>query len=256
MLTHNLANNFLLLLVVRYILLILVSGILFSCKKSTDTGISFFLESNINAAGSGDSVNGWAVHFSTFRWYISNVRYITASNDTVPLKDYYLYEFSSGNVATLAEISSPGQLITKILLSVGLDKNLNNSNPVIFPSGHPLSLDKDMYWGMLKYRFLVTEGAIDSTASKTGPVNFPFSIHLGTDTLYRELSLPVSINGGTDVFIEADPKNLFDGPEGILDIRNNYSNHSSPLEIPAGIKLMNNFAAGIQIRTQPKPVPG
>jgi hypothetical protein len=202
-----------------------------------------------------DSINGRAVHFSSFRWYISNVRYVTASNDTISLKDYYLYEYSSGSVATLAEINSPGQLITKILLSVGLDKDLNNSNPVTFPAGHPLSLDKDMFWGMLKYRFLVTEGAIDSTASKNGTVNFPFSIHLGTDTLYRELSFPVSINSGTDVFIDADPKNLFNGPDGILDIRNNYSNHSSPLEIPVGIKLMNNFAAGISIRTQAKPLP-
>jgi hypothetical protein len=239
----------------RYYFLIFWSAFLFSCKKDNNTSISFYMESGLSTSSSVDSVNGRAASFTAFRCYISNVRLVTSANDTVSLSDYYLYEYSPGSVATVAEIDGPGFLITKILLSVGLDKTLNNSNPVSFPAGHPLSLDKDMYWGMLKYRFIVSEGAIDSTEAKNGTVNFPFSIHLGTDTLYRELSFPVSIPGNTDVFIKADPTKMFSGPEGILDMRDYYSNHSSPLEIPDAIKLMNNFAAGISIRTQSKPLP-
>jgi hypothetical protein len=156
---------------------------------------------------------------------------------------------SQGLSALIAELDVPSNSIASLIFSVGLDPAQNNSNPVIFPAGHPLSLDKDMHWGMLKYRFLVAEGGMDSTASKTGPVNFPFSIHLGSDTLYREKFFYLATRNFSELHIQIDPLMLFWGyalPP--LDPRHHYSNHSSPSEIPEGIELIDNFASRITLK--------
>lgn len=237
----------------RFLLICCLSVFLFSCKKNEPgDDVQLFVTGTMNADFTPVNVNGRQTVFNKFRFYLSGIKWITTDNDTILAKNYFLYDFPSNDASTnvdgLLQPSDPSK-IKAIVFSIGLDSILNNSNPVTFPSGHPLSLDKDMYWGMLKYRFLVTEGSFDSTASKTGVTDFPFSIHLGTNVLYRQLSFPISISAGTPVNITFNPARIFDGPEGVLDLRDNYSNHSDPGEIPKAIKLMNNFAAGISVET-------
>lgn len=237
---------------VRVLTLLTLSMLLFSCKKESAKDLGIYIDGAIKTGSIPDTVDGRAVSAGAFRVYLSKIRLVTESGDTLSVADYILYDYPADGLSKrIASLSLSGKRISKLLFSVGLYPELNNSNPVTFPAGHPLSLDKDMHWGMLKYRFIVLEGAFDSTATKSGTPNFPFSLHLGTDTLYRELAIPVYGYGGNlgELHIVLDPLGVYQGyGELPLDMRHFYSNHSSPAEIPDAIELMDNFVSRITTR--------
>lgn len=243
------------------LLLIAVVAVLSACDKTSTPNdkVSIYADGLIATGGIPDSVDGRAASISAFRVYLSRIRLVTEAGDTVPVADYFLYDYpANGLSARIAELDLPDARISRLLFSVGLYPELNATDPVIYPSGHPLSIDKDMYWGMLKYRFLVAEGAFDSSAAKNGAPNLPFSLHLGADTLYRELSVPVYGIGGnvSELHIEMDPLTVYQGyGEFPLDMRDYYSNHSSPAEIPDAIELMDNFVSRITTKEVIKYLP-
>jgi hypothetical protein len=179
------------------------------------------------------------------RFYLSDFQLVDDGGNAVNLKDLILVRSSGKNIFTF---NLPSGNFSKFRYSFGLNKSVNNSNPSNFEDNHPLSTRQDMYWGMLKYRFIVTEGKIDSSLEKNKTPLMPFSMHLGSDTLYRIITTDLisnKIKRGSVVTIRVNLNKLF-----VLDNENfnftNFSNHSDVSEMPKAIIIMDSLTNGIK----------
>lgn len=175
------------------------------------------------------------------RILFSNFIYVDKNNNETEVKDIYMVTSATNNF----QFKFPGGDYAKFKFAFGLDKRMNNSTPSSFPSSSPLSVETGLYWDMLKYRFLVLEGNIDNSVTKNQTPNTPFSMHLGTDTLYQEIIASNFPKSGEELTITLDMDKLF-----VLDTDDfqltNFSNHSEPSEIPNGIAIRNSFVNSIQ----------
>lgn len=225
---------------IYFILLLSFLGIL-SCKKETDD-----VQININIENSPDktTVNRNYTIDET-RFYLSNFQLEDASGNTVLLKDLLLVKSSSNNSFTL---KAPAGSFTKFNFSFGLDKATNNLDPNGFDDNNPLSTKQDMYWNMLKYRFIVTEGKLDSSIAKNKIPSVPFSMHLGSDTLYRVISTDLAgkqITKGSVINISINLNKLFVLDKDTFNITN-FSNHSDVAQIPKAIAIVDSFVSGFK----------
>ncbi|MDB5228679.1 MAG: hypothetical protein JWN78_2872 [Bacteroidota bacterium] len=179
------------------------------------------------------------------RLYLSHFELIDNAGNTKPVKDLLLANKDNDFDANSFSFDLPSGTYTKLRFHFGLDPATNNSNPSTFDVSNPLSLSQDMYWGMLKYRFIVVEGQIDSSVAKNQIPANPFSMHLGTDTLYRQITSDLnSIKEGGQITIHIDLSKLFILDQNTFDITN-FSNHSSTADIPNAIAITNNLTNAI-----------
>ena len=221
---------------IHFILLLTVLSIL-SCKKEeNDVQVNISIENYPTKT----SVNRNYTIDET-RFYLSNFQLLDASGNATTIKDVMLVKSTVDNSFSF---KIPSGDFTKFRYSFGLDKATNNSNPNSFDDQNPLSTKQDMFWGMLKYRFIVTEGKIDSSVAKNQTPAQLFSMHLGTDTLYRVITKDKRITKGSVINIRVNMNKLF-----VLDADsfnlNSFSNHSDVSQIPRAIKIVDSLVNGI-----------
>jgi hypothetical protein len=218
-------------------ILIFLSFFLFSCKKEKVTTVQFV----INSTGKTPNGRNYTIDDSKTKILFSNFKLITSTGSEVMVKDVFLYK-SNNNSFTF---KMPDGNFTGFRFSYGLDSVLNNTNPMSYPASSPLSVETGLYWDMLKYRFSVIEASIDNSPGKNQPPNAPFSMHLGSDTLYTIINSTVIPFNGSTVNIELDLDKLFvldTDPFQII----NFSNHSEPSEIARAVAIKNSFVNGIK----------
>lgn len=222
----------------RSVIIIVLSILIFSCKKEDKVKVQF----NIKSTGKTSNGRNYQIDASKTRIFFSNFKYVDSAGNETLVKDVFLYKTASNNSFTF---DFPEGNYTFFKFSYGLDKTTNNFIPMSFPASSPLSVEEGMYWDMLKYRFSVIEADIDNSASKDQSPNSPFSMHLGTDTLYAEINTSLLPFNGSTLAIELDMDKLF-----VLDADpfqiTNFSNHSEPSEIPRAVAIKNSFVSGIQ----------
>ena len=193
------------------------------------------------------TVGDWEMAFflQKFFLYLSDITVVNSSGVRIPVKEVFLYKWGADE---FIQVSIPAGIYDSLVFGLGLSESLNNSNPNAFPDNHPLSMAQDMFWPMLKYRFVVMEGAVDTTLSKTGVVNFPLTYHLGADDLYRTISraftFTVEEGENRTVNIPVELNSIFDGPGGTIDMRTHFSNHSTDMEKAA--IMINNLATQME----------
>jgi hypothetical protein len=217
-----------------------------SCKKEAPTG-------NVQVSISLDNLSGkTAVNRSytinTARVYLSGFSVIDSNNVATGIKDIILINKDNTQSQNSFSFNLPPGTYRKIRFHYGLNYITNNSvDPSSFDASHPLSLSQDMFWGMLRYRFIVVEGRIDSSAAKNQVPANPFSMHLGSDTLYREITADLTspIISGTSINIKLDLSKMFVLDQQNFDITS-FSNHSAVSEIPNAILITDNLVGGIQ----------
>ena len=213
----------------------------FSCKKQEeDVKVNITIENSPNKTAVNRNYT-----IEKTRFYLSNFQLIDGNGNAVNVKDLILVKSGNQNSFTF---NLPSGTFSSFRYSFGLDAATNNSNPSNFDDAHPLSTKQDMFWGMLKYRFIVTEGLLDSSTTKDKSPIVPYSMHLGSDTLYRVITQNIAgnkIKRGSVITIRVNMNNLF-----VLDQDNfnitNFSNHSDVSEIPKGILITDNFVNGIK----------
>ncbi len=118
--------------------------------------------------------------------YSDNTPYVLPAS-TVILKvidqeDYYVADVPAGNYGSLS-------------FNVGLSPALNQLNPNIYASTSPLAgqsaPNAPMYWSTTQgYIFLNVQGLADTTAAHNGPVNYPFSYQIGSNSMLKNIHLP------------------------------------------------------------------
>jgi hypothetical protein len=215
-----------------------IAFIFTACKKENNTEVQVLFHT------SGKTAVGRSFTFNKFNVYLSDFYLLNAIGDTTYIKDVMLAKLNADNSFS----TDVPKEIQKFGFSFGLSPQLNNSIPESFPASHPLSVEQDMYWGMLKYRFLVIDGGnVDTSYARNQTPVMPFSYHLGTDTLYRKLVFNRPVVDGDKVKIVLDIDKLF-----VLDSTrfnlNNFSNHSDPGQIPNAIKMVDAFISGISVQ--------
>ena len=223
------------------LILIFCAVSLFSCKKQVDdVQVNIIIENSPNKT----AVNrNYTIQES--RFYLSNFNLISANGNEVAIKDIILVKNGNNNSFTF---KVPSGNFTKFKYSFGLDKTTNNLNPNSFDDANPLSVKQDMYWAMLKYRFIVIEGKLDSSIAKNNTPTQPFSMHLGSDTLYRVIETDLSnnpITKGSVITIRVNLNKIFVLDEDNFNITN-FSNHSEAADIPKAIFIVENLVNGIK----------
>jgi len=237
---------------IKYILAILSISFMFSCKKGEQPVPYLQLRiqpvDNALPLSPGEEVtgdDGRQFLLNTFRFYMSNISAVKSSGSTVLLKDVFLYKWGSAESLTL---DIPPGSYDSLVFGLGLTPEQNLSNPSAFENSHPLSIAQDMYWPMLNYRFVLMEGTVDTALDKTGPVNFPTAYHLGSDILYRRVSIPwkvvVEEGDNPELILPVELKAIFNGPGGIIDMRTHFSNHTT--DLTKAVIMVDNLAAALQ----------
>lgn len=222
----------------RYIFLLLSALFIFSCKKRED-GNKVLFKFQIPS----EMANGRNLSVSKLKIYFSNFMIYNDAGDSTLIKDVILVKNPEEGFSFVL----PRGNYKKLVFDFGLNKILNSTDPTTISAAQPLSLEQDMYWGMIKYRFLVIEGNIDSTASKSSAPNTPYSIHLGTDTLWRQITFNDSLRNNTNIEIHLNLQDIF---KHAADAYNplDYGNQSTTSDIPQAISITNNFVNGITVQ--------
>lgn len=113
----------------------------------------------------------------------------------------------------------------QLSFGLGVPSQLNNMDPTVFETSHPLSSSFAMYWTWAsKYRFLKVEGRFnDSGDLSNAGSNNSIIWHTGTDDLYRMASFNEQIKPGDHVVIALDLDQLF----GAVSLENNGFTHTT-----------------------------
>jgi hypothetical protein len=224
------------------IIFTLCISLFFACKKQVEDDVQVKITIN-NLKDT--TLLGRKYIIDETRFYLSNFQLININGNAENIKDIVIVKNDKDNSFTF---NLPSGTFSAFNFSFGLDKNTNNSNPNSFDDTHPLSTKQDMFWGMLKYRFIVTEGKIDTSIAKNQTPIFPVSMHLGTDTLYRVISTTIANNKlkrGSIINISVNLNKLFVLDKDTFDF-NSFSNHSDVSQIPRAITIVDSLVNGIK----------
>ena len=222
----------------KWILILISICFILSCKKENDKVNVVFTIKSTNKTANGRS---YKIDDSKTRIFFSNFKYSDSSGAETVVKDVFLYKTNNNSFS----FNFPKGNYTSFRFSFGLDKTTNNFVPMTFPASSPLSVEEGMYWDMLKYRFLIIEADIDDSSTKDQLPDSPFSMHLGTDTLYTEINVTDLPIKGSTLEIELDLDKLFVLDTDPFQIAN-FSNHCAPSEISRAVDIKNNFVPGIK----------
>jgi hypothetical protein len=178
-----------------------------SCRKADTMAVPvqmghlyFHLHTNIGPAeaDSGNAfpdANGRNFLLTYAQFYISGITLYSYSTNTpytlpantvvmksIDQEDYYVADVPVGNYGSIS-------------YNIGLTPTANLTNPGMYPAANPLaaqpSPNAPMYWNASQgYIFLNIQGLADTTAAHNGPVNFPFSYQIGSNSMLEHVQLP------------------------------------------------------------------
>lgn len=157
------------------------------------------------------------------KMYLSDIQLTHTSGTATVIKDVSLLNLQEGNTLSILE-TVPTGTYSSIELILGLNESKNNSNPNDYNSDHPLSTAQAMYWGMLKYRFVIIEGKVlDSNKTILNSVSYHTGIDL-SKSIVENINLEFTANKPPVVICKIDLKNLFNGLDPLVQ----NATHSSP----------------------------
>ncbi|MCO5232993.1 MAG: hypothetical protein LC105_04625 [Chitinophagales bacterium] len=230
-----------------------------SCKKDDINNkiptISLKILINTEANGQAVKKGNSYLHLSSLgykvnelKYYISHIRLVNHQGIEFPFAiDPYIEGSEQGvflywigkNESTSGTL--PAQKYEQIKFDLGLSPTLNNLNPNQFSATHPLSRDTDMFWDMLKYRFLIFEGTLDK--ENNGTYSLPFSYHLGGNDFLRNITLDIPIDLSSQkaaiLPIKFNLDKLFTDGNDTIDILKFFSYHSIDDQKNKGLKMMD-----------------
>ncbi len=230
---------------------IILTTIVFFLSVSCDKETNSIVEINIQALHNegeyifGEEITdvaGNTILFDRIKFYMSNFKAFYNDENTGHSDDIILYD-SRSTSSHFITIFSDQKELKSLNFDIGLNSTLNNSNPKSFNNEHPLSIEQNMFWDMLKYRFVTLEGNYtekDSIEEKS------FSFHLGTEALLRNATIDNNINVNENtivVQVTFEVLDLFDN----IDITKHFSNHSENEEaLVKGNIILDNLVSSIE----------
>lgn len=239
--------------------------VLSSCSKDEGTENKFPIntEVKIEVTSDGNVISrnevvthpqGFPYKVDEFKVYLSNIIFTNEDGEAVrllfeerPGAEQGVFLYWLGRNESFKGALPEGRY-TKVSFNLGLDPTTNNLNPNQFAREHPLSRNTDMYWDMLKYRFLVLEGFADINSDNN--FDFIYTYHLGGDTFLRSVTMDMEMtvaSTGTSILpIKFNIDRIFADGEDVIDMNTFFSFHSQTIGMETGLKMMDFLAASVE----------
>lgn len=198
---------------------------------------------------------GMDLRLQLFQFFISNVRLINdEGNDTDPILDVALVNFANSttreaalNGVDIALSNIPEGTYRGIKFGIGVDANLNATQPGDYTPGHPLAAD---YWSAASsYIFSKVEGNADLDGS--GDFSTKLTFHIGGNPRYREVvftkDIVVDPEGALPVEFLVDLKEvLVDETGNFVDFRDVTQIHNGTAE--TAVFMMDNLSGALKLK--------
>ena len=257
-------------------LLMLVVFAFSSCKKDpviedekpeVINPVKSFVELKVEGTMNGEplqlntdftNINGNRSVLELVNIYLSNM-YLLNDGDSTLLKDVELISYTNSKYGFKTEVPKGNYNAFHFGLGVPADMNgMNNPSFDItqYPNEHPLSLYQGTYWTWnTGYRFMMFDGRIDTTSNGTGNFVRTFAYHPGLDSLYRDKThlfpSDLIVNEGQTKVIKLkfefnDLMMIGNTPINMVD---EFSTHSTSVDIHIAIAMMENFVNKVEIST-------
>lgn len=195
------------------------------------------------------NVNDYRVKVEVIKFYLGDVRVVNGSSATT-VKDVEFFNLGEGRDTLRATV--PAGTWTGLRIGMGVPQVLNNADPIVYPSGHPLDLANAMYWTWAQaYRFLIFDGRYDLDAAGTNPPAEPFSMHTGLNDCYDEFELDlgtgVTITAGstTTLTLHLAVDHFFYSDTDTLDLVTENQTHGT--DLPLALELTDNAAQSFSV---------
>ncbi|MEZ4887573.1 MAG: MbnP family protein [Chitinophagales bacterium] len=197
-----------------------------ACKKDAEFNTFLQIEEQVDGASFSmgnaylNSLNQ-QYKFETLLFYLSNIALISEDGTEQPLVDVVLHNYTDPNSL---KFNIPEGKYTAIKFGLGLDPDLNLTDPTTVAEDSPFHSDRGMYWvWATMYKFVKFEGRA-SADSNVSDLTDAFLYHLGTNPYYQEITLPRSIEiddkEETKVKIVLNIDQIFDNATTPIDIIN------------------------------------
>lgn len=241
---------------IKYVFVLLALSIAFSCSDKTsevcsqkNPEISIKVSSLVNEKelklNQFMSFNGQdSILVSRLDFYIQHCELINKANKKSNMDTALLFSLNnSQNIMYKKDTSIPTTIDT-IKFLCGLDDFVNGGNPNNYPSEHPLSSWKNMYWtSWSKYRFIVFEGKIKKASGEL----ISYSYHTGlTYKNYGKIPVNISlcVNNSKTYNLKLNIEKIFSPSTGnpILYNTGETQAHADLQDAELTAKFANNFA--------------
>lgn len=175
---------------------------------------------------------GYRIQLETMKSYISNIKFYSANDDVVTVKDIALIDFSN---STSIEVEGPVGQFIGMSMGLGVPQNINkNIDPTTYANSHPLSVQGSagMFWTWnTGYIFTKFEGRCDYTGTEGAPLTDPFAFHSGDDYNYRTANFVIAKNFEKEntytIPITLRVEKIINGPEDPIDLQVDFLTHTS-----------------------------
>ncbi len=192
------------------------------------------------------SSSGQYMEFIDFKFYLSNIVLIDEKDEEVELSEVILYKFKTPENIQAAV---PSGTYKAIRFDIGLNEDLNASDPNTFEVEHPLSYAHNTHWDWASmYRFVMMDGRVDTTQAD----NFAktFSYHTGFDDLWRtttiEQEFTVSEEENTNLVLNLQIDQIFNGSKPVDVFEENVSHSLTDI----ATRLSDNFVESLSLEVQ------
>ncbi len=239
----------------RFALLLAFMPFLIACEDEPETGS---LKINFEMSKDGQTIDlneqfvnedVAAVQIEILKFYLSSIQLEghgeLASVDVIDLRE-------GRTSVTYKDLDA--KTYSGLSYYVGLNEDQNASNPVDFSTGHPLSASWGLYWTWAtKYRFVIVEGrgAPDGTIDASAG-DFTIALHPGMDGWQQlvDLEKAITIREGstTNITIQIDVDDMFNGPGGNMDLNTENTSHTTPSDRHIAAMFIENFAAAMTVK--------
>jgi hypothetical protein len=231
-----------------------------SCKKdvaeeptpSTEQNLMFHIHSNVgtheaNYDSTFQTVSGRQFTIEDYRMYISNIVLIKNDGSELPITGKVILTNPETEEYSLGMVPVGNYKGFKFL--VGLDSATNHSDPSIYATSDPLSVQTpSIHWAWSSgYIFWKVEGKVDTTAAQNGPVNVDYLYHIGMDSYKRQIDFSTaafSVISGQDQMVHIE----FDLLEALSNVNMTTEIMTHTMDnMPLATKIADNWQAAFSV---------
>jgi hypothetical protein len=240
-------------------LFIVSATLLAGCHKPyTVDGPEGYVRLKVEATWQGQPLQAGEVHLNVsdyrtqvelFKLYLAELR-LTGPGGASALTDIALFDALNGGSSEV--YTAEAGTYSGLHLGLGVPDDLNTSDPVLYPVGHPLSVSNGTYWTWATgYRFVMLDGRYDTDPNGTGTPMSLFSIHTGMAPCYRvrdlDFAAPLTVEGGdtTDLILRFAADKFFHNPIDTIDLAVDHQAHGD--NMPLALRFTDNVLNSIVV---------
>lgn len=196
---------------------------------------------------------GYRVKFDGLKFFLSHVMLLDGLGNKTELSEVVLVNLEDPSSQTLSA-RLPAQTVAGVKFGIGLNYDLNHTDPISYASDHPMSTSTGMYWSWAtQYIFCKLDALADTTAGGLGTDLVNLVYHTGRDTLFREktimgLNSLVENGKSNTVTLTLDLQKVLYGPTDTIRYWQPGQNvtHSEDLQLNLAERVTNNYVTAFE----------